>query len=81
MFRSIKNFSVLLKMFSVQSYLTYVLGTQKNALVEMVLLSTHSKCFGREIRKLFFLYIFSAIGMYVMPGRVAQWVKCLQMHV
>ena len=30
--------------------LTCVLGAQKNRLIEMVLLSTHNICFGREIR-------------------------------
>ena len=34
----------------------YVLGTQKNRLIETVLLSTHNICFGREIRKLNFRY-------------------------
>ena len=29
---------------------TYVLGAQKNRLIETVLLRTHSICFGREIR-------------------------------
>ena len=34
--------------------LTYVLGAQKNCLIEMVLLSTHKICFGWEIRKIIF---------------------------
>ena len=34
----------------------YVLGAQKNPLIETVLLSTHNICFGREIRKLSFCY-------------------------
>ena len=37
--------------FSYPSVLAYVLGTQKNRLIEMVLLSTHKICFGQEIRK------------------------------
>ena len=40
--------------FSYPSVLTYVLGAQKNRLIETVLLSTHNICFGREIRKLNF---------------------------
>ena len=32
--------------------LTYVLGAQKNRLIETVLLSTHNMCFGLEIKKL-----------------------------
>ena len=36
--------------------LTFVLGAQKNRLIETVLLSTHNICFGGEIRKLFFYY-------------------------
>ena len=39
-------------MFSYTSVLTYVLGAQKNRLIETVLLSTHSLCFGLEIRKI-----------------------------
>ena len=35
---------------------SYVLGAQKNRLIETVLLSTHNICFGWEIRKLFFFY-------------------------
>ena len=34
--------------------LTYVLGAQKNCLIEIVLLSTHNICFGWEIRKIIF---------------------------
>ena len=30
------------------------MGTQKNCLIEMVLLSTHNICFGGEIKKLIF---------------------------
>ena len=33
----------------------YILGTQKNRLIEMVLLSTHNIYFGWKITKLFFL--------------------------
>ena len=32
--------------FSYQSVFTCVMGTQKNQLIEMVLLSTHNICFG-----------------------------------
>ena len=39
-------FSVLLQIFSYPSLLTYVLGAQKNHLIETVLLSTHNICFG-----------------------------------
>ena len=39
-----------------QSILTYVLGAQKNRLIETVLLSTHNICFVWEIRKLNFRY-------------------------
>ena len=33
-------------MFSYQAVLTYVLGAQKNRLIETVLLSTYNICFG-----------------------------------
>ena len=36
--------------------LAYVLGAQKNRLIETVLLSTLNICFGLKIRKLFFYY-------------------------
>ena len=41
-------------MFSEPSVLTYVLGAQKNRLIETVLLSTNNICFGLEIRIFFF---------------------------
>ena len=44
-----------MQIFSYPSVLTYVLGAQKNHIIETVLLSTHNICFGWEIRKLFFL--------------------------
>ena len=42
--------------FSYPSVLTYVLGAQKNRLIETLLLGTHNICFGWEIRKLNFRY-------------------------
>ena len=38
--------NVKLKIFSYPFILTYVLGAQKNRLIETVLLSTHNICFG-----------------------------------
>ena len=35
--------------------LPHVLGAQKNRLIEAVLLNAHNICFGRDIRKVFFL--------------------------
>ena len=34
----------------------YVVGAQKNRLIETVLLSTHNICFGLDIRKIIFKY-------------------------
>ena len=48
--------NIKLCLFSYPSVKTYVLGAQKNRLIETVLLSTHNICFGREIRKLNFCY-------------------------
>ena len=39
---------------SYPSVFTCVLGTQRNYLIEKLLLSTHNICFGLEIRKLLF---------------------------
>ena len=39
-------------MFSYPPVLIYVLGAQKNRLIETVLLSTHNICFGWEIGKI-----------------------------
>ena len=39
---------------------TCVLGAQKNCLNETVLLSTKNTCFGLEIRKIFFNYVFKS---------------------
>ena len=44
------HFERKLRIFSYPSVLTCVLGTQKNRLIETVLLSTHNICFGCEIR-------------------------------
>ena len=46
-------FSVKLKIISYPLVLAYVLGAQKNDLIETVLLSAHNICFGREIRIFF----------------------------
>ena len=53
-FRYIKKcLSVKLLVSSYSSVLTYILGAQKNSLVEMVPLSTHNIHFGLEITKIF----------------------------
>ena len=44
--RKVNMFSIKLKLFSYQLILTYVLGAQKDRLIETVLLSTHNICFG-----------------------------------
>ena len=41
--------------FSYPSVLSYVLGAQKNRLIEIVLLSIHNICFGVSNKKLKFL--------------------------
>ena len=46
MFRETQILSVKFEIFSYRSILTYVLGAQKNRLIETVLLSTHKVCFG-----------------------------------
>ena len=51
-----KIFSVKMSKCSYPSVLTYVLGAQKNRLIETVLLSTQNICFGLEKRKLNFRY-------------------------
>ena len=47
-----KNFQCKIVNISYPSILTYVLGAQKNRLIEMVLLSTHNICFGLSINGL-----------------------------
>ena len=51
-----KSFSIKLEIFSYSLIFSCVLDAQKNHLIETVLLSTHNKCFGWEIRKLLFNY-------------------------
>ena len=58
-------FQLKMLIFSYPSVLTYVLGSQKNRLIETVLLSTHNIGFGLEIRKLFFWYTILTIVMLV----------------
>ena len=55
--------SINLSIFSYPSVLTYVLGAQKNRLIETVLLSTYNIRFGLEIRKLIFEYELLTIGL------------------
>ena len=50
-------------MLSYSLLLAYILGAQKNRLIETVLLSTHNICFGWEIRKLFFWYALLTRGL------------------
>ena len=53
----LSNFlNVELWIFSYPSVQTFVLGAQRNRLIETVLLSTHNICSGWEIRKLIFTY-------------------------
>ena len=53
-------------MFSYPSIFTYVLGAQKNRLIETVLLSTNNICLGWEIRKLNFRYpLLTKVLVYV----------------
>ena len=49
--------------FSYPSILTFVLGAQKNRLIETVLLSTHNICSGWEIRKISFNYTLLSRGL------------------
>ena len=45
----------------------YVMGAQKNRLIETVLLSIHNICFGCEIRKLLFRYtLFLIKGLIIL---------------
>ena len=41
-------------MFSYQSVLTYIVGAQKNHLIETVLLNPHNICFGSENKEINF---------------------------
>ena len=50
------------------SVLIFVLGAQKNRLIETVLLSTHNTCFGWELRKVFLIYPFLCRGLMVHVG-------------
>ena len=45
----------------------YVMGAQKNRLIERVLLSTHNICFGWEIRKIIFHYALLTKVLDIVP--------------
>ena len=55
-----------MQLFSYPAIKTYVLGAQKNRLIEMVLLSTHNICFGLEIRKIIFSYAHLSGGLLLL---------------
>ena len=58
-------------MFSYPSILKYILGAQKNPLIETVLLNTHNVCLGWEIRKLVFRYALLTISpVYIFSSRM-----------
>ena len=46
-----KHFEYKSEKFSYPSVLTYVLCSQKNCLIETLLLSTNNTCFGPELKK------------------------------
>ena len=48
---------------SYPSIKTFVLGTQKNRLIEMLLLSSHNICFGGEVRKSILDYALLSEGL------------------
>ena len=71
---------VKLLLFLYPSIKTFVLGTQKNRLIETVLLSTHNICFGWEIKKIVFqnALISGALVLLchtVITERGAQWLS------
>ena len=53
---------------SYPSVLTYVLGAQKNRLIETVLLSIHNVCFGLEIRILKCLFWYALLTKCLCLG-------------
>ena len=65
-------------LFSYPSVPTFVLGAQKNHLIEMVLLSTHNICFGWEIRKLVFN---EAWNMQIIIYRIGYFLTCQFQHL
>ena len=56
MIKTNKKFSIklLIKIYCYPSFLTYVLGTQKNHLIEAALLSTHNIMFRLRNKKIHF---------------------------
>ena len=58
-----KNIEHKIVIFSYLLGQTFVLGAQKNRLIETVLLSTHNICFGGEMRKNIFYYTILSKGL------------------
>ena len=57
-------------MFSYFSTKTYVMGTQKNRLIELVLLRTQNKCLNRMIRKYAQFYAYNFVYQVLWHKRV-----------
>ena len=60
---------VKLWIFSYPSAWTLILVSQKNSLIEKVLLSTHNICFEKEIRKIVLSYALLSKGVYIFDYR------------
>ena len=73
--------NIKLYLFPYPLFLTSVLGAKKNRLIETVLLSTHSICFGSEIRKIIFQYAFLSGDMCyyskLTPNARMSWTSSL----
>ena len=64
--------------FLTHNFFAYVLGAQKNRLIEAVLLSTHKICFGWEIRKFIFCYALLTKVLQLMHLMTTQ--KCQSIY-
>ena len=72
--------SVILPLFSYSSIQTYVLGAQKNRLIE-TFLSTHNICFGREIREIILNYTLIFRGLITYNTIQASGELCMNQFV
>ena len=55
------------------------MGAQKNRLIDMVLLSTHNICFGRDLKKFIFITYLESLSQYIYCHLTQCWILAVKL--